>query len=263
VHVVVVIARTSTTALACLLLPLPLVLLACAHGNDIDADGGGGALPSGSTSSLASSASGGPATSTSMASAGSTSTSSVTAASASSAATASASASTGAGTPGATLVFSEYVEGTSNNKALEVANRGTTSIDLGDCEIARYQNGSASATSPITLTSTTLSPGGVFVVCNTSFAQPALCDQLSGSVQHTGNDTVELVCGGEILDVIGRVGEDAVWGAAPTTTMDATLRRKCSVSTGDVDPTDPFEPADEWDGLPVDSFGDLGQDACP
>lgn len=161
------------------------------------------------------------------------------------------------------LFFSEYIEGSSNNKALEIFNGSSSAIDLGDCEIARYQNGATTALAPIALTATTLPAGQTFVLCHTSFSQPASCDQLSGSVQHTGNDVVELVCGGMIKDVIGKVGEDAVWGTGMVTTMDATLRRKCTVSVGDTNPGDAFDPATQWDGFAVDTFGDLGQYLCP
>jgi len=81
---------------------------------------------------------------------------------------------------------------------------------------------------------------------------------------YDGDDAVELVCGGEPVDVIGRIGEDPgdFWGEAPTKTQDATLRRHCDVEAGDPDGRDPFDPAEEWEGLPRNSFGDLGQWHC-
>lgn len=173
-------------------------------------------------------------------------------------------ATTGSGmSPPGTLFFSEYVEGSSNNKALEIYNAGPTPVDLTNCEIDRYMNGSTTASSPIALTPMMLGSGQVFVICNTSFSQPALCDQLSGSVQHTGNDVVEIVCGGTLLDAIGTIGDGNAWGTAPTTTMDATLRRKCTVTVGDTNPNDAFDPAAEWDGFPIDTFSDLGKYLCP
>lgn len=161
------------------------------------------------------------------------------------------------------MFFSEYVEGTGNNKALEIFNGTSGAVDLGQCEIDRYQNGATTALAPLLLTATTLPSGQTFVVCHTSFSAAAMCDQLSGSIQHTGNDVVELVCNGIVLDVIGKVGEDAIWGMAPTTTADATLRRNCTVTAGDTNPSDPFDPAAEWTGFPTDTFTDLGQYLCP
>ena len=45
------------------------------------------------------------------------------------------------------LFISEYVEGWSNNKALEIYNPTSNSIDLSDYMIIRYSNGSTSASS--------------------------------------------------------------------------------------------------------------------
>ena len=45
------------------------------------------------------------------------------------------------------LFISEYVEGTRNNKALEIYNPGTTTIDLSNYRVTRWQNGSAVWTS--------------------------------------------------------------------------------------------------------------------
>lgn len=161
------------------------------------------------------------------------------------------------------LLVTEYVEGSSNNKAVEIFNGSSTALDLGDCQIDRFQNGATTALAPIALTATMLPAAQTFVVCHTSFSQPGLCDQLTGSLQHNGNDAVELVCGGVVKDVIGKVGEDVIWGTAPTSTADATLRRKCSVTVGDTNPNDAFDPATQWDGDPIDTFTDLGQYLCP
>jgi predicted extracellular nuclease len=176
--------------------------------------------------------------------------------------TPSASHGSGMATPG-TLFFSEYIEGSSNNKALEIYNASSASIDLGGCEIDRYVNGATTPSSPVALNAGPLGAGQVFVICHTSFADPTLCNQLSGEIQHSGNDVVELSCNGDALDIIGRIGEDLVWGTPPTTTQDATLVRKCSVTTGDTNGSDPFDPAIEWDGLPIDTFSDLGKRTCP
>ena len=61
------------------------------------------------------------------------------------------------------LFFSEYVEGWSNNKALEIYNPTTESIDLSSYSISRYSNG---GTNPSTTQLTgTINPYEAFVVC--------------------------------------------------------------------------------------------------
>jgi predicted extracellular nuclease len=161
------------------------------------------------------------------------------------------------------LLISEYVEGSGNNKAIEIANVGGASISTAGCLIARYQNGGAAPLTPeLPLDAVSLGPGEVFVLCNNSFSQPSFCDQLSSGLSHSGNDVVALDCGG-LLDGVGRIGEDAVWGTAPTVTQDATLRRACAVQLGDTNGADPFDPAEEWVGFPADTFSGLGQHFCP
>ena len=50
--------------------------------------------------------------------------------------------------------------------------------------------------------------------------------------------------------MIGQVGFDpgTAWGSGMTSTLDHTLRRKASVSAGDPDGSNAFDPAAEWDG---------------
>jgi cytosine/adenosine deaminase-related metal-dependent hydrolase len=163
-----------------------------------------------------------------------------------------------------TPIFSEYVEGSSYNKALEIYNGGPDPLDLGTCVVNRYMNGSASPMA-IDLDAMTLPSGGVFVLCHTSISDTSRCDMLTGSLLHNGNDALELVCAAATLDVIGQIGFDpgsAGWGTGSTTTTDHTLRRRCDVVTGDTSGADAFNPALEWDGYPSNTLDDLGTH-CP
>ena len=63
------------------------------------------------------------------------------------------------------LFFSEYVEGSSNNKALEIYNPTTQAIDLGSYTIGRYSNGSASVSDEMTL-SGSIGAGETWIVTN-------------------------------------------------------------------------------------------------
>ncbi len=175
------------------------------------------------------------------------------------------STSSGQADPG-TIYFSEYMEGSGNNKALELYNAGSTPIDLGTCQLEFYQNGANTAQQPtLQLDDEMLAAGGVFVVCQSNFGQPANCDQQSASVQHSGDDAVALVCDGSRKDVFGKIGEDpgSEWGSGQTSSVESTLRRKCSVLEGDTDGGDAFDPATEWDGAGPDVFDNLGQYNCP
>lgn len=168
-----------------------------------------------------------------------------------------------------TLFISEYVEGSSSNKAVEIRNPSATStFDFATtaCSLRLYSNGSATASATVALTGT-IAPNDVFVVCNGG-AVPAItsvCDQTSNTViNYNGDDAVELVCGGTTLDVLGQIGVDpgTEWGTGLTSTADNTLRRKCQFRNGDADGSDVFDPALEWDGFAVDTFGGIGVAEC-
>ncbi len=162
------------------------------------------------------------------------------------------------------IFISEYVEGSSNNKGLEIYNGTGASIDLaaGNYVVQFYFNGSASAGHTIAL-SGNVADGDVFVVADSSAVFAGSADQTQGGAWFNGDDAVVLKKGGAsgtILDVIGQVGTDPGngWGSEPTTTVDSTLRRKLNVCTGDTNPNDAFDPAVEWNGFELDDFTGLG-----
>ncbi len=164
------------------------------------------------------------------------------------------------------LFFSEYIEGSSNNKALEIFNGTDTAIDLaaGGYVVQFYFNGNTSPATSVTLTGT-VAPGDVFVLAQSSAnaAILAQADQTSGASFFNGDDAIVLRQGGPsgaILDVIGQVGFDpgTEWGTGLTSTADNTLRRKTSVTAGDTNPSDAFDPSLEWDGFATDTVDDLG-----
>jgi hypothetical protein len=150
-----------------------------------------------------------------------------------------------------TVFFSEYVEGTSFNKALEIFSPFDTSFDLTGCEIRLFLNGSMLPQPGVSLSGVSIPPGDVWVVCNPATTALSLCDQTSAGINFTGDDAVQLLCGGTTLDVIGQIGVDpgTEWGTDPESTQDQTLRRKCSFYfAGDINGTDAFSPSVEWVG---------------
>ncbi len=165
------------------------------------------------------------------------------------------------------LFFSEYVEGSSNNKALEIYNSTDAAIDLAadSYVVQMYFNGSTTANLTISLTGT-VATGDVFVLAqsNANAAILAQADQTNGAGWFNGDDAIVLRRGGAsgtIIDVIGQVGVDpgTEWGSGLTSTADNTLRRKSSVTTGDTIENNAFDPTIEWDGFATDTFDDLGR----
>ncbi|HPG32785.1 MAG TPA: lamin tail domain-containing protein, partial [Lentimicrobium sp.] len=107
------------------------------------------------------------------------------------------------------LFFSEYVEGSGNNKALEIYNPTNQTIDLSVYYVLRFSNGSSTfAEGGATRLSGTLAPYQTFVLVNgqtsSTSSSPAcspvlqaLADQLDGAypapTYMNGNDAMALV----------------------------------------------------------------------
>ena len=163
----------------------------------------------------------------------------------------------------ADLFISEYIEGSSNNKAIEIYNGTGAAIDLSAAgyNIQIYFNGSASAGLTINLTGNVAS-GDVFVLAHSSASAAILAqaDQTDGAAWFNGDDAVVLRRGSTILDVAGQVGFDpgTEWGSGLNSTADNTLRRDPSICGGDTVPSDAFDPATGWIGLAADTFDGLG-----
>jgi uncharacterized protein len=168
-------------------------------------------------------------------------------------------------TPG-DLFISEYVEGSSNNKALEFYNGTGASIDLtaGNYVVQYYFNGAVAAGTTINLTGT-VANNSVFVLAQ-SLANATilgLANQTNSASWYNGDDAIVLRKGGAsgtIIDVIGQVGFDpgTEWGTGLTSTADNTLRRKAADCVGDTNSSDVFDPAAKYDGFATDDFTGLG-----
>ncbi|RVU84607.1 ExeM/NucH family extracellular endonuclease [Leucothrix sargassi] len=160
----------------------------------------------------------------------------------------------------AELIFSEYIEGSSNNKALEIYNPTSTDIDLSSYSVVGYQNGGTDAGYNVDL-SGTLTAGSVYIIAHGSADAEILAkaDQ-EYSLQFNGDDVVTLQNNGVTVDSIGKIGEDpgSEWGSDDTTTKDHTLRRLSNITSGDTDPSDDFDPATEWQSFTQNTFDGLG-----
>lgn len=159
------------------------------------------------------------------------------------------------------LYFSEYIEGSSNNKALEIYNGTGADVTLAGYDVQMCFNGNAACTLTIPLTGT-IAAGDVHVVANSAANATILAqaDQTNGSGWFNGDDAVLLRKNGVVIDSIGQRGFDpgTEWGTGLVSTADNTLRRKLSVTAGDPVDNDAFDPAPKWDGFAIDTFNGLG-----
>lgn len=189
------------------------------------------------------------------------------------------------------LFISEYVEGSGNDKALELYNPTGMPISLAGYTIERYSNGSSTSTAGGVLQlSGTIAPHSAFVIANgqtnstasspaCSPALQALADQLDGvypaPTYMNGNDAIGLLKNGVKVDIFGKIGDAAMvtasgWsdafpydGSAGTVwTENHTLVRKSSVKKGVTVSPDPFIVTTEWDSLPQNTWTGLGQHVC-
>jgi predicted extracellular nuclease len=160
------------------------------------------------------------------------------------------------------LFFSEYVEGSSFNKAVEIANLTGAEVDLSTYSLEIYFNGSSSPGTVIPLAGT-VANGDVYVIADDGADSAILnvADLTSGSSFFNGDDAVVLRKGEAVVDAIGQVGTDpgSQWGSGDVSTQDNTIRRKAGITAGDTNPDDPFDPSVEWDGFPSNTFDGLGR----
>ncbi|MBA3539651.1 MAG: DUF4215 domain-containing protein, partial [Deltaproteobacteria bacterium] len=168
------------------------------------------------------------------------------------------------------VFFSEYIEGSASNKAIELYNPFSVPVSLAGCSLRLYSNGAATPSFTLNLTQT-IAANDVLVACNSSSNATILaaCDIKNSSlIAFNGDDAIELVCGGKVVDSIGQIGLDPgiQWGTSTTptspSTLDRTLRRKCSVTSGDTVTSDAFDPAVQWGGFAIDTLTNLGVYGC-
>lgn len=168
------------------------------------------------------------------------------------------------------LFFSEYIEGDSNNKALEIFNGTGVAVDLGAYKVILYSNGSTTPGNTLSFTAgTMLAHNDVYVIANSgaNAAIIAEADTTSNVTYYNGDDAIALfkTVGDvdEYVDIFGCIGEDpgAAWTAdGGYSTLNKTLVRKPTVTEGiSVNPTTGFPTlATEWDVYPQDTSSYLG-----
>ena len=160
------------------------------------------------------------------------------------------------------LIISEYIEGSGNNKALELANITNTDIDLSHFQIKIYFNGRSYPGRTINLNGL-LAANTVFVLAHNKADAQILqqADQTVGGSFYNGDDVISLTQGSKAVDIIGQIGVDpgSQWGSGNISTQNNTLRRNNTISRGDSDGYDTFSPATQWQGFEQNTFDDLGR----
>ena len=161
----------------------------------------------------------------------------------------------------ASLIISEYVEGGSNNKAVELYNTSASEISLDAYTLTLYSNGSTTATSSIDLTGP-LAANSTYVIINSSSVDElkAKADEESGVTNFNGDDALVLTQGTTVVDSFGQRGVDpgSFWSEGGVQTQNKTLRRKETILVGRTTPDATFNPSEEWVQFDQDDFSGLG-----
>ncbi len=161
---------------------------------------------------------------------------------------------------GTELFISEYIEGSGENKFLEIYNPTGSSINLSDYDIVTYVNGSATVSQTQAL-SGSIASESTFVIENSAENLSVTADLsvTAGVMAFSGDDVVALRKSGTIIDVIGQIGVDpgSTW-LGTCGTQGNTLIRISSVGAGDIDGTDAFTTDTEWTCTTTDDVSNLG-----
>ncbi|MCG9553699.1 ExeM/NucH family extracellular endonuclease [Vibrio sp. Isolate31] len=150
----------------------------------------------------------------------------------------------------AEIILSQYVEGGSYNKAVEIANTGDAAVTLSGYELAKSSNGGGTWGSTIDLSQVTLQANQVYVLAHgdASDAIKAIADITDKSVANfNGDDPIALLKDGEVHDIIGVMG-DVDFG------KDSTLVRNSDALT----PSATYD-ASRWTAFEKDNIDGLGE----
>ena len=156
--------------------------------------------------------------------------------------------------------ISEYIEGSSNNKAIEIFNPTSSALAMDNYSLAAFNNGNTSPTNTFSFPAgTTIPAHGTFVIANAS-ADPAIlavAGATSTVTYFNGDDAIVLFKNSDTLDIIGIVGIDpgSSWTVGSGSTANHTLVRKNTVTAGQ---TDWAVGVGEWDVHSSNTFTYVG-----
>lgn len=151
------------------------------------------------------------------------------------------------------LIIKTYLEGKSNNKALELYNGTPNTLTLEDYQVELYANGSNDPTNTYQMSGELESGRGYVIGHNQASDElKAYLNDTASVANFNGDDDIVLRKHDKVIDSIGQVGTRNEFG------KDKTLVRKSSVQTGNTALHDVFASV-EWEVYPVDTFDVLGQ----
>lgn len=173
------------------------------------------------------------------------------------------------GRPPAGVFISQYVEGTGNNKAVEIYNGTLATIALTNYVLQQYDNGATNPSATMALAGEAAA-GTCVVVGRPAFPSNYAPDLAIGALPNlltnkyltfNGDDVLVLRqggAGGTILDRVGQVGANATGSLWSRNVKDHTLTRKSTIFTGTLTAVTSAFPSAEWNVSAKDDFAGLG-----
>jgi endonuclease I len=174
------------------------------------------------------------------------------------------------------VIITEYVEGSGNNKAIEISNLSSETVNLYEqgYRIALYNNGGTSVTNSLDLYGTLPSNASLVIYNSGASSEFVFTSPLgiaSNVTYFNGDDALVLYKGDEVVDRFGQLGSDPgdEWidsSDSSLHTQNITLRRKSTITNGDTEPTSSFDDLSlQWVALEVDTWqglGCTGEESC-
>ena len=167
-------------------------------------------------------------------------------------------------TPCSDLFFSEYGEGSSNHKYIEIYNPTSSAISLAGYTV--YLSGNGGSYTNTFTSNASIASGDVYLVSTNqadSLIQAAADTILSypSIVHFNGDDALILFDGTDTIDVLGVPGVDpgSSWAVGSGSTANHTLVRMASITGGSTDWT---TGALEWDVYPQNTWTFIGSHNC-
>lgn len=145
------------------------------------------------------------------------------------------------------LFISEYVEGSGNNKVIEIANFTGSPVNLDNYRLLISRNGGTNeSTIPFNL-GFILENEEVYVIKHSGASGSITANQTVNNLTFNGDDAIVLIYpDGEHIDILGRIGDTTKYGE------NVTLRKKSTLG-----PSITYIPSD-YIVLGIDNFSGLG-----
>ena len=166
-------------------------------------------------------------------------------------------------------MISIYLEGSGNNKAIELHNPTSEALNLSQFSLLLYSNGRTAEEGPTTrqpLPNNTVEPGGYFVITHpqAGAALQELSDLTSTAMGFNGDDAVVLTRADQVVDSIGQVGyrPTTAWYSADRSVSTANQTLTNRTCQRDDDPTDAYDPSVNFRATVIDDVSTFGTLDC-